>query len=257
MSRIACSPLLFYCCLVAASGLSAQEDQEATVLQPTLKFFYFDEQQTEWVVSSDESRLQDHLTDNEDSANLFASLQRSMEPAEDLKHVRSIMTNWLEDERSRFSSTGGRNTQRIRVAESVTAYLRVHDFKISQLMEALIHRSGAEDVELAAVHLIDGGGKSAYKLKVMLPADQIDIDKQGFDVTLTSSEVTYASVVYALAIALYGVHEIINAEQTDEPVPEETWEELPVPESLPLPTDRPPPQSPLNPRSALQRDRGV
>ena len=215
---------------IEVPALTSSSGSNAT---PTLKFFFFDQRQTEWTVSAEADRLQNHLEQNEDSAKLYESLQSASQTRTDLLGVRATMSKWIEDERKRFSDTSARSARRIRVAEGVTAYMRAYDFEIGQLIPALLRRSGAREVELAAIHLVDRNGNSSYKLKVMLPYDQIQIDKQGFDVVLNSSNVTDASVVYALALALYEVHEILEAQSNGEPTPEIDIEQLPVPEPTP------------------------
>ena len=113
------------------------------------------------------------------------------------------------------------------------AYLRAHDFSISNLVEALKRRSGAEDVELVAVHLRDRNANSTYKLKVILIEPEIEMDKMGFNVKLRSSDVSYTAVTYALGVALYEVHEILNSEvEEDQAADDEDIEALPLPEPL-------------------------
>jgi hypothetical protein len=49
----------------------------------------------------------------------------------------------------------------------------------------------------------------------MLPGETIGIGGQGFNVVFGSPDMTYTGVAYALAVALYEVHEIINTETAD------------------------------------------
>lgn len=212
-----------------------EEASEQEGMKPTLRFFFFDERETEWVVSSEADRLNRHFDEHEESARLYESLQTATGTAADVKSVRSTMSKWIEDERERFSRSGSAGARRIRVAEGVTAYIRAYDYDASQLINALLRRSGASDVEVAAIHLIDQGGRPSFKLKVMLPRDQIEIGKQGFDVTLNSAQVSHVSIVYALGLALYEVHEILEAQSTGEPIEDSGAEQLPVPEPLPTP----------------------
>ncbi len=221
--------------LILASAVLRAEDETR---QPTLKFFYYDQGAIEWAVSAEQDRFQEHLEANDDSAVLFDSLSAAVSDPPELDEVQSRMARWIEAERNRTAEVN-RNTVRIRKAEGIVAYMRAHDFKIDQLVEALLKRSLAQDVEVVAVHLVDGAGNSEFKLKIVLPYDEIGIDAQGFNVVLASPNVTYTSVVYALAMALYEVHEIINVESDEAPQnPEGDMEVLPSPDALsPEPAD--------------------
>ncbi|MGI9429557.1 MAG: hypothetical protein ACR2NM_12920 [Bythopirellula sp.] len=232
---IAVTFLILSFSLLQVSQLGAQEVANQEVIKPTLKFFFFDERETEWVVSTEPDRMNSHFEEQEDSARLYESLQTSTQTPADSQSVRSTMSTWIEQEREHFRRSGSAGGQMIRIAEGVTAYIRAYDYDANQLVSALLRRSGASEVEVAAMHLIDTAGKSSYKLKVMLPSDQIDIDRQGVDVALNSAKVSHVSIVYALALALYEVHEIIEARSTGEPVEESGAEQLPVPEPGPLP----------------------
>ena len=148
----------------------------------------------------------------------------------DLEQVRVQMARWLDDERGRLA--GGRgNVVRLQKAEGIGAYMRAHEFRMDQLVEALLKHSGASGVEIAAVHLVREGGNSTFQLKVMLPGETIGIGGQGFNVAFGSPDMTYTGVVYALALALYEVHEIINSESADgaEPPSDLDLESLPPP----------------------------
>lgn len=220
-------------------GLSTTVQAEQPVSKPSvsglprLKFFYFDQAHTEWVVSAEPDRLERHLEGNADSASLYQNLQRSLSETPDLDRIRNGMADWIRSERTRFDQAGSRVSRRVRVAEGVVAYMRAHDFDIRKLVTALVKRSGARDVELVAIHLVDAEGESSYKLKVVLPNDQVELGRQGFDVVLQSSQVTYTSAIYALAMALYEVHEVVN--QVDHPDDEETEQRARMLEELPLP----------------------
>ena len=184
--------------------------------QPTLKFFYYNQGAIEWAVSAEQDRFEKHLEANAESAQLFESLSASVSEPPQLDEVQARMARWIEAERNRGPEVN-QSTVRIRKAEGIVAYMRAHDFEIDQLVKALLKRSRAQDVEVVAVHLVDGAGTSEFKLKIVLPYDEIGIDKQGFNVVLASPNVTYTSVAYALAMALYEVHEVINVESGEEP----------------------------------------
>ena len=141
------------------------------------------------------------------------------------------MTRWIERERERFDQTR-RESTRSRMAEGIVAYLRAHDFSIHHLVEALKRRSGASEVELVVIHLLDPQGTPSFKLKVVLVDPQIEIGKQGFNVNLASPEASYTVVTYTLGVALYEVQEIIHRDSSDETESPETIEPLPVPEPL-------------------------
>lgn len=211
-----------------ATSIPAEEAAEGGPPLPTLKFFYYDSGRIEWVVSAEPDRLERHLQANPDSARLFGSLTQSVDEAIDTEEVRLQMARWLADEREQ--SGGGGNVVRLRKAEGIVAYLRAHDFRIDQLVQQLLKRSGASDVEIAAVHLVDGAGNSSFHLKVVLPDEQVGLGQQGFNVASRSPDVTYTSVVYALALALYEVHEIINADSASEGTGPSDIEALPPPD---------------------------
>ena len=217
-------------CALIVAAMSATEigsGQEPSL--PTVKFFYYDSARVEWVVTAEPDRLQPHLEANQDSESLFQSTLTAVINLEESEEVQSQMARWIEQERQRFRQTST-GTARFRKAEGIVAYLRAHDFSVSNLIDALTKRSGASTVELAAIHLVDGSGQSSYKLKVLLVDATIEIGKQGFNVDIRSPQVTYLSVVYALGVALYEVHEIINAD-----VPSDAEEPLQEIELLPLP----------------------
>lgn len=234
MSRF--TPMAMTLSLLFAVSAVVRADDEAR--QPTLKFFYFAQGAIEWAVSSEPDRFGKHLEANADSAQLFESLSSAVSEPPELKQVQTRMARWIEAERNR-SPDNGRSTVRVRKAEGIVAYMRAHDFEIDQLVQALLKRTHAQDVEVVAVHLVDGAGNSEYKLKIILPYDEIGIDKQGFNVVLASPRVTYTSVVYALAMALYEVHEIINVEAGEAPAePGSDIEVLPSLDSVsPEPAD--------------------
>ena len=213
-----------------ATTIDAASDEAATGM-PVLKFFYYDSRSIEWVVSAEPEAFNKHMVANEESARLFQTLTEASVSTGDNSQVRGRMARWIEQERQRFDA-GARNTVRFRKAEGIVAYLRAHDFDIHRLVGSLLTRTGASRVELVAVHLVDSAGVSSYKLKVVLPNDEIGIGKQGFNVVHSSPDVTYTGVVYALALALYEVHEIINAEEGDEPREGIELEPLPPPTDL-------------------------
>lgn len=221
--------------LFVATAVALADDEPR---QPTVKFFYYDQGRIEWAVSAEPDRLEQHLEANADSAQLYESLSAAVSELPELDQVRSRMARWIEDERNRAPDLN-RSNVRVRKAEGIVAYMRAHDFRIDQLVEALLKRSQAQDVEVVAVHLVDGAGNSQYKLKIVLPYDEIGIDQQGFNVVLAAPNVTYTSVVYALAMALYEVHEIINADTGEAPQdPEADMEVLPSPDTVsPEPAD--------------------
>lgn len=233
----------------------SQEATEATAMKPTAKFFFFDARETEWAVSAEPNRMQQHFNRVPESSLLFDSLNVALSVPADSQKVRATMSKWIEAERDRFGNTGSRSEQRIRVAEGVTAYMRAHDFDAGQLIAALLRRSGATDVEVAAVHLVDRNGKSTYKLKVMLPGNEIAMERQGVDVLLNSPNVSHDGVVYALALALFETHEIIEAQSTGEPMPDTDAEQLPIPEPEAAPQPIGPALQPVDdePRSVLIR----
>ena len=76
--------------------------------------------------------------------------------------------------------------------------------------------AGVGDVELVAVHLVDEVGDPSFQLKVVLPNHQVDSTRQGFNVPLRDANVNYTTVIYSLGVALYELHEIINAESESE-----------------------------------------
>ena len=217
-------------------GAIGRADDESR--QPTLKFFFYDQGAIEWAVSAEPDRFEKHLEANADSAQLYESLSAAVTDPPELEQVQARMARWIEAERNR-APEANRSTVRIRKAEGIVAYMRAHDFEIDQLVNALLKRSRAQDVEVVAVHLVDGAGNSEFKLKIVLPYDEVGIDKQGFNVVLASQNVTYTSVVYALAMALYEVHEIINVDSGEAPEePEGEMEVLPSPDSIsPEPAD--------------------
>ena len=220
--------------VVVGYGLlsSAQEPELAEGILPEVTFFYFDSDTVEWATSAEPERLRAHLSEDSDSQALFEAVSVSVNGPPTPEETARQMTEWIEAERSRFEQTRSEPV-RIRMAEGINAYLRDHDFSISNLVEALKRRSGAEEVELVAVHLRDRNSKSTYKLKVILVEPEIEIGKQGFNVKLRSSDVSYSAVTYALGVALYEVHEILNVDEPeDDSVPAEDIEALPLPEPL-------------------------
>ena len=232
MCRTSCLLLSVCCWLASTVALSDERDGGA---RPTIQFVYFDARDVEWVVSAEPERFQRHLQDNAQSAELYHTLTEVVDSQIDVVPVRGLITRWINQERDRFDQSNG-NSIRIRKAEGIVAYMRTHDFLISNLVSALLERSAASDVELALVHLIDRTGNASFQLKVMLPDDQIDIGKQGFNVQLSKPRITYTTVVYALALALYEVQEIINGEEGVSEA--DRSEDLPLPDDLqPVPTD--------------------
>lgn len=223
-------------------GARARADENERAM-PALKFFYYDSAKIEWIVSAEPERLQDHFQTNAESARLFHSLSSAVDEQADLEQVRAQMARWLDNERGRVTEPRG-NVVRLRMAEGISAYLRAHEFSMDQLVEALLKHSGASGVEIAAIHLVDGSGTSTFRLKVMLPDESIGIGGQGFNVAFQSPDITYTGVVYALALALYEVQEIVNsdAEEGAPSSPDLDVESLPTPEpSGPFRGDGPPP----------------
>lgn len=173
---------------------------------PKIKFFYFSEPESEW---AEPDTLQHHLANNSDSNTLFESLQHAASGNADPELVRQQMGQWIEKQRKQFEQSGG-NKVLYRKLEGVLAYLRAHDFEIPKLVSALKNRSGASDVQLVGVHLVDSTQQSSFKLKVVLRNPAIDIGRQGFNIDTRSPEVSELTTVFALGVALYEVHEILN-----------------------------------------------
>ena len=216
------------CALLA----SAQELQVTQVNLPTVKFFYYSADDVEWALSAESERLQQHLAANPQSHALFEAVSASVTDPPAAEESAKQMTRWIESERSRFEQTR-REAVRIRMAEGIIAYLRAHDFSISNLVEALKRRSGAVDVEVVAVHLRDEQSESSFQLKIILVNPDIEIGKQGFNVNLRSPNVSYAAVTYALGVALYEVHDLLNGDTPEEGESgQEEIEPLPLPEPL-------------------------
>ena len=211
---------------------SAQELQITPASLPTIKFFYYRANGIEWAFSDDEKLFQQHLTEDSESQRLYDSVTTALNEAPKGEDTADRMTKWIESERDRFQQSRS-EVVRIRMAEGITAYMRAHDFDVSNLVEALKRRSGATDVELVAIHLRDKQDESSFRLKVVLVDADISLGKQGINVSLRSPNVSYSTISYALAVALYEVHEILNQEESgegSEPTPE--IESLPIPEVL-------------------------
>ena len=107
------------------------------------------------------------------------------------------------------------------------------------------------------MHLANtSGDDSSFRVKVVLPFDEIGIGKQGFNVVLRQPNVTYTTVVYALAVALYEVHEVINAESADGTEGEgDDVESLPPPDTITRPSsDSTLPYSSQNVRDLPEED---
>lgn len=221
------APMALVALLTAINPVGQAADD--AIRAPEIKFFYYDSERIEWVVSAEPDRLQAHLQANPDSARLFGSLAESIDEPGDMDQVRTQMTSWLEGERERFGELGG-SSVRLRKAEGIVAYLRAHDFSIDALVKQLLKRSGATEVELVGVHLVRGARDASFQLKVVLPDETIGIGRQGYNVAIQSPDVTYTSVVYALGLALYEVHEVINSEPGTETPSEPGIEALPPPE---------------------------
>ena len=210
----------------------AEEFQLTPASMPTVKFFYYRVKGIEWAFSDDAKQFQQHLADNSESQLLYDSVTTALSNAPTVKDTADRMTKWIETERNRFQQSRS-EVVRIRMAEGITAYMRAHDFDVSNLVEALKRRSGATDVELVAIHLRDKQDESSFRLKVVLVDSDIELGKQGINVSLRSPNVSYSTVGYALAVALYEVHEILNQEESSEdgqPAPD--IESLPIPEAL-------------------------
>ena len=173
---------------------------------PRLKFFYFAGDNVDWVVSSDKKNFAAHLRTNSDSHALVSSLHEAVRREHQIEEARTRMTEWLGGQRELFRQRGT-NPTAARESEGIVAYLRAHDFGIENLVRALKARSGAQVVELVAIHQVDPAGESRYRLKVVLDDAIIDRDQMGYNVVLSSAAADYTSVVYALAHALYDVQE--------------------------------------------------
>jgi hypothetical protein len=199
---------------------------------PDVKFFYFSESDSEWAVSAEPNAFQDHLAENADSRALFDSMLSTVGGEADPERVRKGLGSWIEQQRKQFDQTGS-NKVLYRKLEGTLAYLRAHDFKIPQLVMAMKRRAGASNVELVGVHLIDKEQESSFQIKVVLQNSTIDIGRQGFNINIPSNEVTDVTVVFALGVALYEIHEILNknADGEDEDALDDTEmiEPLPTP----------------------------
>lgn len=244
MSRFRVAPWL--CCqLIVLHGLSftasSQEIAIDTHSMPLVKFFYYDAADVEWAVSAETKSFQEHLESTPESQVLFETVSNAVRSSPEAETPAEALTRWIESERERYQQSR-QDAVRFRMAEGIIAYLRAHDFSVSSLVEALKRRSGASDVELVGIHLRDNQGHSSYKLKVILVDPAIEVGKQGFNIKLRSPNASYAAVVYALGVALYEVHEVINAESSEDGTKEvEEIEPLPLPESLDGPILEPTP----------------
>jgi hypothetical protein len=198
---------------------------------PVVRFFYYDAGAVEWAVSAEPERLRQHLASNAESQGLFEALSTAVASPVETASSSAQMTRWIEAERQRFEQSR-RDTSRIRMAESVIAYLRDHDFDVQKLVEAITRRSGAPQVELVAVHLRDRQGNSSFKLKVVLVDPAIQVGKQGFNIDLPSANVSYTTVAYALGVALYEIQEIVYGEAPANEVRPPDAEQLPAPEPV-------------------------
>jgi hypothetical protein len=217
---------------LSAAAAAAEEPTVAPASQPTVKFFYYDAARVEWAVSAEPDRFARHLASNSDSQSLYQAVTSSVIERTNVDDTALQMTHWITKERERFDETR-RESARSRMAEGVVAYLRSHDFSIHQLVDALKRRSGASEVELVVIHLLDARGTPSYKIKVVLVEPQIEIGKQGFNVNLDSPNASYTVVTYALGVALYEVQEIIHRDRSgNESDLPETIEPLPVPEPV-------------------------
>ena len=197
---------------------------------PVVKFFYYDSGAVEWAVSEEPARLQLHLADEPQSMAMLESLTDAVASSPESEGSAQLMTDWLERERSRIDQSR-REPLRALMAEGISAYLRAHDYGVANLVGALKRRTGATEVEVVGVHLRDAQARSSFKLKVILVNPELEIGKQGFNVRLPSDQVGYTSVAYALGVALYHVHDLLNAEnEEDYPEMLEQIETLPVPE---------------------------
>lgn len=200
---------------------------------PIVKFFYYDAGGVEWAVSAEPDNFERHLNVNSDSRTLFDAVTEAVVNPSDVEQTALQMTRWIEQERERFDETR-RESARGRMAEGIVAYLRAHDYDIHRLVEALKRRSGASQVELVVIHLVDARDTPSYKLKVQLVDPELEIGKQGFNVNLDAPAASYTVVAYALGVALYEVQELLHREDSDEgeTPPVESFEPLPVPEPL-------------------------
>lgn len=224
---VACAVVVL---LFRAATVMAQDVQDDPGSLPTVKFLYYDAAAVEWAISAEPERLQQHLTTNATSRTLLESVSSAVAKTSDTSESARQLTRWIENERVRFDRTR-REPARIRTAEGIVAYVRDHDYSIPKLVEDLKHRSGASAVELVALHLRDRQGSPSFKLKVVLVDSSVDIGRQGFNIDLPSPEVGYATVAYALGVALYGVQEIIHSESPGGKDENKATEELPAPAS--------------------------
>ena len=192
---------------------------------PVIKFFYFDHGSVEWTVSAESEEFQKHLSENESSSTLMASLINAVNLDVDAETMRPQIAEWIANQREGFEQRNIR-PQAFRRAEGIVAYLRAHDFNISQLVSALKRRSGAANVQIVAVHQVKDQDKSSFMLKVVLDEPEVDLGRMGYNVELGSAQTGYITVIYALGLALYEVHERINE---GVPADDESTEELPAP----------------------------
>ena len=228
--------------LLATTAGTALAQSESENL-PRLKFFYFDSTRIEWVVSSETESFERHLAANSPSQRFVSSLERAALQAEQPDAARANITNWIAGQRQQFDQ-GLRDVTRFRKAEGVTAYLRAHDFSVRRLVETLRERTGAEAIDLVAVHQVPRPAQSVFRLKVTPVRPALELGREGYNISLQSPEVGYVSVVYALGLALYEVEEIIAANQ---PAGESTG---PSAEELPEPLPGSVPSEPAEPDPA-------
>lgn len=225
-------PLLFSVCLAAGLHATASRCRAEEGHQPDIQLFYYSEADSEWAVSLDEATFETHRANNTDSNTMFESMLNTANGNSDPENVRQRMGRWINQKRQQFDQSGGSKLL-FRKSEGILAYLRAHDFDISELVAALKDRSGASGVQLVGMHLVDRAQKSSFKLKVILQNPQIEIGRQGFNVDIRSPEVTDLTMVFALGVALYEVHEILNDDSADQdaatPGGEQMLEPIPAP----------------------------
>jgi len=211
---------------------------------PRLKFFFFDEDQVDWVVSSDKEAFTKHVQDNQQSQRMVSSLHKAVRGPEPVDQARANVADWIAERRTRSGQQWG-DDARSRKAERIVAYLRAHDFSVRNLTEALKRRTGASAVDLVAIHQMNDRGQDEYKLKVVLENPTVDMGRKGFNIDLQSANASYVPVIYSLGVALDEVQERINSNMPTEALPEPNLlGRRETSESQQPATGRPAPQSP-------------
>ena len=182
-----------------------------------LKFFFFDSGKIEWVVSDDKSAFDEHLGANEDSKKLFDGLVAAASGDEPATPTRSHMSRWIARQREQFDE-GSMTATQFRKSEGVVAYLRAHGFSADRLVDAIRERTGASAVQIVAVHR-RSQQRSLYWLKVVPVNPKIELGRKGYNIEMSTTEVGYVSVIYALGLALYEVEEVVTENSPPEELP--------------------------------------